>query len=140
MTAASARLIHDEVWALLSNVAGVNAYDGEVPDTPPLDQDGRVHAYAVLYSSAGLPLSLMLDAAQDSLLGGFQVTSVGGDPRRALWCLDRVRAALIGAEITIDGRPHVIAASDIDPGPVRRDDDVTPPRHYSVAIFDVFIP
>lgn len=132
--------IHDQVWQLLDAAAGINAYDGEVPKTPPLDEDGRVHAYAVLYVGAGRPTALMLDAVQDSLLGGFQVTCAGGDPTRALWCVDRVRTLLVGAEITVDGHTHQVTASDIDPGQVRRDDDVTPPRHYVPVLFDLFIP
>lgn len=136
----SAREVHDQVWALLDAIIGINAYDGEVPATPPLDEDGRVHAYAVLYVSAGRPTALMLAGGETSLFTGFQVTCVGGDPTRALWCLDKVRGALLGAQVTVDERLHSIAASDIDPGPVRRDDDVTPPRHYVPDRFDLFIP
>lgn len=136
----SARAVHDQVWALLEAVTGVNTYDGEVPASPPKDPDGRVHAYAVLYTFGGRPADLMLSATQDSLFSGFQVTCAGGDPTRALWCLDKVRNALVGAFITVDGRQHQITASEFDPGPVRRDDDVTPPRHYIPDRFDVFIP
>ena len=136
----STREVHAQVWALLAAVAGVNTYDGEVPTNPPVDTDGRVHAYAVLYLFPGRPTALTLDATQSSLLGGFQVTCVGGDPTRALWCLDKVRAALVGAFVTVDGREHQITASEFDPGSVRRDDDVTPPRHYVPDRYDLFIP
>lgn len=136
----SAGDVHAAVWTLLSAVTEVNAFDGEVPATPPLDTDGRVHAYAVLYMFGGRPTALTLDAVESSLFTGFQVTCVGGDPTRALWCLDKVRTALVGAEITIDQRPHTITASDIDPGTVRRDDDVKPPRHYVPDRYDLFIP
>lgn len=136
----SALEVHDQVWPLLEAVVGINAYDGEVPKTPPLDDDGRVHAYAVLYTFGGRPTGLTLDAAETSLFTGFQVTCVGGDPTRALWCLDKVRNALVGAEVTVDERPYSITASEVDPGPVRRDDDVTPPRHYIPDRFDLFIP
>lgn len=132
--------VHNQVWALLDGIQGVNTYDGEVPATPPKDPDGRVHGYAVLYMFAGRPADLMLAATQDSLFAGFQVTCVGGDPTRALWCLDKVRTALVGAFITVDGRQHQITASEFDPGSVRRDDDVTPPRHYIPDRYDVFIP
>ncbi len=136
----SARAVHDQVWTILDGIAGINAYDGEVPATPPLDPDKRVHAYAVLYVSGGRPAGLMLSATQDSLFSGFQVTCVGGDPTRALWCLDKVRTALVGAFVTVDGHEHQITAGEFDPGPVRRDDDVTPPRHYIPDRYDVFIP
>jgi hypothetical protein len=136
----AARSIHAEVWKLLDAVTGVNSYDGEVPKNPPRDEGGRVHAYAVLYMGPGRPTGLTLDATQSSLFAGFQVTCVGGDPTRALWCLDKVRGALVGAFITVDGREHQITASEFDPGSVRRDDDVTPPRHYIPDRYDVFIP
>ncbi|WP_210651343.1 hypothetical protein [Nocardioides sp. SYSU D00065] len=136
----SAQDVHDQVWALLDAVPGINTYDGEVPSTPPLDEDDRVHAYAVLYVSAGRRAALMLDGTQSSLFSGFQVTCVGGDPTRALWCVDQVRAALLGASVTVDDREHLITASETDPGPVRRDDDVTPPRHYVPDRYDLFIP
>lgn len=136
----SAQELHDEAWRILEAVPGINVYDGEVPGNPPLDPDRRVHAYAVLYASPGQPEALMLDDEQDSLDGGFQITCVGGDPARALWCLDRVRAAFIGAEVTVGGHAHRITASEIDPGNVRRDDDVKPSRHYVPQLFDVFIP
>lgn len=140
MTVVSTRAVHEPVWALLDGIFGVNTYDAEVPNNPPLDPDGRVHAYAVLYMAPGRPTALTLDATQGSLFAGFQVTCVGGDPTRALWCLDKVRGALVGAFITVDGREHQITASEFDPGTVRRDDDVTPPRHYIPDRYDVFIP
>lgn len=136
----SLRTVHAQVWALLDSIDGLTVYDGEVPKTPPSDDAGRVYAYAVLYVSAGRPHSLTQLATEDSLAGGFQVTCAGGYPERALWCLDRVRNALIGAEITVDGQARQIVSRDVDPGTVRRDDDVTPVRHYVPALFDVFIP
>lgn len=136
----SALAIHDVVWPLLHAVTGVNTYDGAVPKTPPLDPDGTVHAYAVLYMSPGRPAGLMLDATASSLFAGFQITCVGGDPTRTLWCVDKIRAALLDVEVTLDGRKHTITASELNPGTLRRDDDVTPPRHYVPERFDIFIP
>lgn len=138
--AASAYDVHEQVWDLLDATPAVNTYDAEVPANPPADDDGRVHAYAVLFMPPGRLADLMLDATQDSLTLTFQVTCVGGDPGRALWCVDQVRAQLVGALIEIDGREHQITASDVDPGPVRPDDDVTPPRHFAALLFDLFIP
>jgi hypothetical protein len=137
---ASAFDVHEQVWTLLDATPDVNTYDSEVPKTPPLDIDGRVHAYAVLFVSPGRPTALMLDGTQDSLSTSFQVTCVGGDQARALWCVDQVRAQLVGAFVEINGRQHQITASETQPGPVRRDDDVTPPRHFVAELFDLFIP
>lgn len=137
---ASAYDVHEQVWALLDAITGVNTYDGEVPKNPPLDPDGRVHAYAVLFMSPGRPTALMLDGTQDSLATSFQVTCVGGSTARALWCVDQVRAQLVGAFIELDGHQHQITASETQPGPVRLDDDVKPPRHFVPELFDLFIP
>lgn len=137
---ATARTVHDTVWAVLDAIAGINTYDGEVPSTPPVDADGRVHAYAVLYASPGALYASTLAGAQTSLLGSFQVTCVGGDPTRAVWCVDKVRTGLAGATVTIDGQTRIIRARSEDPGPVRRDDDVRPPRHYVPLEFVLHAP
>jgi hypothetical protein len=132
--------VHDLVWDLLDAVPVVNAYDGEVPKTPPTDPDGRVSAYAVLYFSPGRRHANALDGGQRSVEGSFQVTCVGGDPTRALWCVDRVLAALSGASVTVDGRPRQIRVREDDPGTVRRDDNATPPRHYVPLLFQLHMP
>ena len=138
---ASVRALHDAVWPLLDAVKSVAAYDGAVPKTPPIDPaDGTVNAYAVLYVSAGRPAGLTLDGTASSLFGGFQVTCVGGDPTKTLWCLDKVRKALLAVESTIGGRGPTIPASELNPAVLRRDDDVAPPRHYVADRYEVFIP
>lgn len=131
--------VHDAVWAKLDAVANINAYDGEVPNNPPLDADGRVHAYAVLYMSPGRLYAGALNGAQTSLDGTHQVTCVGGDATRALWCIDKVRTGLLGS-ITIAGRVYTIRALDEDPGNVRPDLDKTPPRHYGPVLFRLITP
>jgi len=136
---ATALAVHDAVWTALDALTAVNTYDGEVPKTPPVDPDGRVHAYAVLYASPGNQFSTTLTGGQSALLGSFQVTCVGGDPTRALWCVDKVRTAM-ATTVTLDGRAYPIRAREEDPGTVRRDDDVAPPRHYVPVEFLVFAP
>lgn len=131
--------VHDAVWAKLNAITGVNAYDGEVPGNPPTDLDGRVHAYAVLYASPGNLYASALDGSQATLLGSFQVTCVGGDPTRALWCVDKVRTAL-ATTVTLGGHVVPIRAREDDPGAVRRDDDKVPPRHWVPVDFQVFAP
>lgn len=131
---------HDATWALLDAVAGVNTYDGEVPKQPPADEDGRVASYAVLYYSPGRRYASAADGRQTSIDGTFQVTCVGGDPTRALWCVDRVMTQLAGAVVQINGTGRRISAVEEDPGPVRRDDNVTPPRHYVPLRFRLHTP
>jgi hypothetical protein len=131
--------VHDALWAKLDAVASVNAYDGEVPNNPPVDADGRVHLYAVLYFTPGRLYASALDGAQTSLDGIQRITCVGGDPVRAANCVDKVRAGLIGP-VTIAGRSYLIRADEADPGPVRPDLDKTPPRHYVPVLFRLITP
>lgn len=132
--------IHDVAWPLLDAVAGVNAYDAEVPDTPPLDDDKRVAAYAVLYLFPGRLHSLTLEGTQDSLDSTFQVTCVAGDPTRLWWCVDQVRGALVGATVTLGGRDYEIRASDTNPPARPPDERVQPPRHQAHVLFSLFVP
>lgn len=132
--------VHTQLWGLL-DIDHVTCYDGEVPDTPPSDPTTqRVKAYAVLYDSPGRLSALTMLGTQDSLDSTFQVTCVAGDPTTVLWCADKVRAALVGATVTLDGDDYQVRAADVDPGPVRRDDDVRPPRHWFPLLFTLFIP
>ena len=121
--------LHDVVWARMETVTEVPVFDDEFPATPPLDPDGRVAAYAVLYASAGRLHSTTLDGGERSLHGAFQVNCFGGDTPRALGCVDTIRAALIGA-VTVDGVTRVIRARDEDPGPPLTDPNHLPPRLY----------
>jgi hypothetical protein len=131
--------LHDVIWARLQTVVGVDVYDSEMPATPPGDPDGRVRAYAVLHTSPGNLMASALDGGQRCLLGSVQVTCVGGDPSRALGCVDAVRAALPGS-VTVDGLARVIRAKEEDTGPLRIDPDVSPPRYYAPLEFDLFAP
>lgn len=132
---------HDAVWARLETVSGVNAYDGEVPARPPVDSDSRVSSYAVLYYSPGRRYASALNGAQGSVDGTFQVTCVGGDPTRALWCVDRVIESLTGTPVVVDGVARRIRVDEgSDPGTVRRDDNVAPPRHYVPLRFRLHTP
>lgn len=139
---ATSSTLHDVIWArldALAALAGIDAYDAEVPATPPLDPDGRVRAYAVLYTSPGNLSASALDGGQRCLLGSVQVTCVGGDPSRALGVVDTVRAGLPGS-VTVDGLVRVIRAREEDPGTIRTDPNVWPPRHYVPLEFQLFAP
>ncbi|MGH8940862.1 MAG: hypothetical protein ACRDV2_16170 [Actinomycetes bacterium] len=140
------RSVHDSVWALLEAVGGgITAYDGDVPKTPPLDGDGAVGAYAVLYFSPGRRYANALNGVQASVDGSFQVTCAGADPTKALRCVDKVLDALLGVDrrgsvVDVDGVPRRIRARENDPGPLRCDKGVTPVRFYAPLHFLLLIP
>jgi hypothetical protein len=138
-TPVAASALADLVWALLTGIPAVNHFDGEVAPEPPVDADDRVHAYTVYYPSPGRSWPRMLDAAPDSLAWSFQVTCAGGDRTRTLWCVGKVRAQLTGARLTLPDGTSVLITEATDPGPIRRDDDVKPPRFYVPLLFNVTI-
>ena len=137
---ASTRSVHASVWALLDAIAIVNTYDGEVPKTPPSDEDGRAYGYAVLYDSPGRRHANALNGVQSSVDGSFQVTCAGGYPERVLWCVDKVLAQMVGATVTVDGVARTIRVREEDPGPVRKDENVMPPRHHLPLHFQLAMP
>lgn len=101
--------------------------DGEVPDKPPTPpNDLRVKPYWVAFFSPG--------AASPFSLGGFPlvtklpftITVAGGTKDRALFGVELVRKAISGVEI----ESGLISEDEFDPGTLRRDDNVVPPRHF----------
>jgi hypothetical protein len=133
------RTLADQVWALQQAITNVNHYRGNVASNPPLDPDGKVHAYAVLYAGAGRAFGGRMVAAPGQTDWTFQVTCVGGDDNRALWCVDKIRAALTGAPLAVSGTSAGRIRELTNPGPVRRDDDVSPPRYYLPLLFGVHV-
>lgn len=128
----------DDVWAILSAVAGVNHFDGEVT-TPPKDPDGRVHPYTAFYPAAGFRSSNRVGAGLSSLDWTFQVTCVAGDRERCLWCVDKIRSAFTGRRLTLTGGRAGRIRELGNPGPVRIDRDVAPTRAYLPLDFGVHI-
>lgn len=101
---------------------------GVVPDavpTPP--NDLRVLAYAVLFAGAGYAPAYSLAAWPLLTELPFQVTVAGGTQQRTLNGVSLVRKVLAGVELAGFG---LISEQDLNPGPLRRDDAVVPPRHY----------
>lgn len=141
----SVRLAADGVWALLAAVSGVNSYRGEVvdasgnPATPPADPDGRSHPHAIFYPASGRVPTERLGGGALNVNWSFQITCVGGDPNRAMWTVDKVRAALLYKRLTLDGAPTGCIYEDADTGPVRRDDDVQPARFFVPLVFGLRI-
>lgn len=129
----SVRTLADDVWALLGGTAGetftagvVNLYRGNVTSSVPLDADGSVHAYAVLYAGAGAPpAARRVGGRPRNLAWSFQVSVVGGDDTRLLWCLDTIRGRLTGKRVG-----GGVLREQGDPGPLREDTSVTPYRYW----------
>lgn len=136
-TIPSALTTADEVHTLLEAVAHVDVFRGKV-GTVTTGDDGSVNAYAVAYYGIGAPRATRLGAMPRNLALSWQVTCVGGDDVKALWCVDQVRAALTGQRITVDGRSGVVRELG-DPGPIRPDRDVTPWRYYLPLDFGLYL-
>ncbi|MBO0826210.1 MAG: hypothetical protein J2P24_00370 [Streptosporangiales bacterium] len=132
-----ARAAKDDVLARLRAV--IKTYDGEIPqdDPPPVDGDGRVRPYTVLYVNPGSAYATTVCDTPRDMAWGFQVTCVGGDPDRCLWAVTKARTALTGARLTVDGARSGLLAETLDRVFVRRDDEPTPSRHYAPIQYGV---
>ncbi len=127
----------DALLALLRLIPNVGVYDGEVPATPPLDQDKRVKGYAVFYSGSGIPRVPALNGRSVDLGWQFTVVAVGGDQQRCLWVRDRIVAALVDVTPTVEGRVAGRICLDHEVGPPRRFDDPMPPRFSLPLLFSL---
>jgi hypothetical protein len=131
---------------LLPGTPTVTVYKGEVPAEPPPiivngqpDSSGRVAPYAVLYVLGGSPnVEPDLADSNDDLATGIQVTVAAGYEEDALHAVDRVHAHLfrwipdLGPDVMSD---RLRPPTGFDPGPVRRDDQVRPPRFYLPLLY-----
>ena len=143
--------IAEQGWVQLGGDPGetattgtVNLFRGE-PVIPPAptdgspsvwwDPDGAVHAYACLYAGAGRSYATRVCGSQRNLAWSCQVTCVGGDDNRTLWCVDQVRGRLKGVYLTVDGRQVLLREVEVDSGPVRVDRDVDPHRSWLPLFF-----
>lgn len=141
-TLPSVRTLADDVWATLGGTAGqaftagvVNLYRGNVTATVPLDGDGSVHAYAVLYAGAGaIPAARRVGGRPRNLGWSFQVSCVGGDDTRLLWCVDQIRGRLTGQKVG-----GAVVREVGDPGPLREDTSITPYRYFLPLDFGLSI-
>lgn len=119
----------EAVLARLDPIANITVYDGEVPTTPPVDAEGRVHPYLVLYPGGGNATRTALDATSSLTAWSFQVTAVGGDPQRCLWAAAAAASALVDVRLAIPD--WVCAPLEQQPTPdMARDDKPRPPRFY----------
>lgn len=135
----AARTLGDLIWAAVDGVANVNGFRGRVV-SPPLDADGTVHAYAVLYESPGRRSGSRVGAVRDQFDGTFQVTCVGGDAVRCLWCVDQVVAALTGLQLTVPNRTRKVRIVEDESNASRNvltDEDVSPVRFFVPLLFNI---
>lgn len=135
MVAPAVRPHHAAVLALLQAIPSFKVFDGEVAPEPDKDADQRVHPYAVLYSDPGKAWATGLCGTSDALAWTFAVICVGGDQNRALWAVDKVRAALVDVELTVAGRSVHRVRQELETAPVRRDDSIRPARFYVPLLF-----
>lgn len=130
----TADVLHAAVVAhLKATLTTVTVHDGQVPDSPAADGEGRVYPYAVLW---GAPGWVPVDARSlDGTAGGAltwpcPVTVAAGAPAWALQAVTLVRAALDGYR-TPGGQLREEPGSP----PLRVDDTTTPRRWYVPLAF-----
>lgn len=133
--AALATAVVDQLRAGNTDSSRLDVFDGE--PTAAMDKDGRAHPYAAVYAGAGNLSGDALAGAQTELDWPFQVTCAGGDPDRARRAITRVRARLVGHELTVDGLTvgRIVEDPSVQPGPLRIDREVAPPRWYTPMMF-----
>lgn len=91
--------------------------------------------YVVVYPSPGLTDGNIADP-HEYLDYTVQATCVAATQEGAEAVMDLVKSALVGARLAVAGRSSYPVYLLLDL-PVRRDDQIAPPVHYSVAQFRV---
>lgn len=121
--------------ALLQAIPNLNVFVAELPSNPPLDPDKRVHPYAVFFPGGGKAFGDRLNDAPTDLRWDFRVLFVGGDTDRALWALDKIRAALTGKRPTGGARLKEV----LDEVNTRVETDVVPSRTSGAILYRLHI-
>jgi hypothetical protein len=130
------RPIADAVLALLKAVPSLNVFDAELPADPPLDPDGRVHPYVVLFPGGGHAFGTRINKdLPTDMSWGCRVLFVGGDRTRALWALDKIRAALTGKRPTGGARLKEV----LDQVETRVELNITPPRTSGAILYRLHV-
>jgi len=122
-------------YALLQAIADLHVYDTELPSDPPLDEDGRVHPYAVFFPGGGHGFGDRLNDAPTDVAWTCRILFVGGDKTRALWALDKIRAALTGARPTGGARLKEV----LDDVTIRTETNVVPSRTSGAILYRLHI-
>lgn len=120
---------------LLQTETRMRWYEAEVPTTPPLDPDKRLHAYGVFWPSPGRPKVSGLCGQSNDLDWQFTVAIYAGDMERWLLARDWVCALLVDASPTVTGRSCGLIRMDYATAMPRRYDDPLPPRFGGPLLF-----
>lgn len=128
--------VADATLTLLKAIPDLGVYDTEKPTDPPLDPDKRVHPYAVFFPGGGHAFGdrLNKDLPTD-LSWTCRILIVGGDKTRALWALDKIRAALTGKRPTGGAR----LKEALDDVVFRTETNVTPTRTSGLLIYSLHV-
>lgn len=118
------------------NEHGVDVWENHVGDVR-LDADGTCHAYVFLQSGPGGRDATRTVAAATVTRWSPILTFVGGTPRKAQWGIDQVAPILDGLVLTGPTGELLTAPlrqggpfTAYDPGPLRPDNDPSPPRWF----------
>ncbi|WP_068325033.1 hypothetical protein [Janibacter terrae] len=119
------------------NEVGLDVWENHVGDAR-IDPDGTAHAYLFLQTSPGGRNHTRAVAATTLTRWRPILTFAGGTPAKTRWGIDHARPLLDGLTLTtVDGRELTAplhegftAFDDYDPGPLRLDQDPSPPRWY----------
>lgn len=133
----TSRPITDAVMARLATLSGINWYRSEVEDNPPrLPNSERVAPYGVVYPFPANPgPGGDLAGLADDLDYTFQVTVAAGFSSDCEFAADRVHNYLYRWAPTVTGIVvgQFVPPPGYDPGPVRIDRTIAPPR-FSVPL------
>jgi hypothetical protein len=123
-------------YALLQAIPDLHVFDTELPSNPPLDPDKRVHPYAVFFPGGGNAFGdrLNQDTPTD-VAWRCRILFVGGDMTRALWALDKIRAALTGTRPTGGARLKEV----LDDVTIRTETGVVPSRTSGAILYRLHI-
>lgn len=66
----------------------------------------------------------------------YQVTAVGQTADQARWAADKARDILLTHPLTVPGRDVQLVGWS-NGRPAQRDDDVTPPLHYAIDLYEI---
>lgn len=135
------------VLALLATVPGLTVLDSSVTNDSgdevdvPVDVNGRVKHYVVLYDGPGTGRAEALDGQVTAADYDFQVTCVGADANECRWVIRAVRDAVSGQPVDPD--PAAPAGLFIETAgtrpPIGPDRDARPPRWFGVLLYEALV-
>lgn len=111
---------------------GVDVHVGRVGQAATFPGTDTIRPYLVLWAGPGQTTGNRLAGRPHGLVWSLPVTCVGADTDTCLWALAHTRAALDGVRLTADAG---LLRQTSDPGNLRVDDDVRPPRTYVPLTF-----